>query len=187
MPTLHHFSDDSGITTFQPRPVKTPVSRAQGEEWLNGPLVWAIDQPHSFLYLFPRDCPRILLWETASTTAQDKRRWLGDTEARAIAYIESRWEERFRTAKIFRYDLPADTFEDLREIGMWVSRVEVKPKEVACVSNLADRLEASGVDLRIVDALTPMKPVWESTVHASGIRLRNAANWGDPGWPHSRP
>ena len=56
---LYHFSDDPSITRFVPRPVLVPATRPPGSDWLNGPLVWAIDEWHQPMYLFPRDCPRI--------------------------------------------------------------------------------------------------------------------------------
>jgi hypothetical protein len=48
-------------------------------------------------------------------------------------------------------------------------------------------LSDAEVELRCLDQLTPLKPVWGSTLHASGIRLRNAVNWGKPTWTHSKP
>ena len=68
-PLLFHFSCDPAIELFVPRAVRTPAKRPLGHEWLNGPLVWAIDDWHQPMYLFPRDCPRILLWRTPSTVA----------------------------------------------------------------------------------------------------------------------
>lgn len=58
---LFHFSEEPDIGHFEPRPVRTPAARRAGQEWLNGPLVWAIDEDHQRLYLFPRECPRIVL------------------------------------------------------------------------------------------------------------------------------
>jgi hypothetical protein len=52
---LFHFSDDPEIVRFVPRPIRTLVERPAGLKWLNGPLVWAIDEPHEPMYLFPRD------------------------------------------------------------------------------------------------------------------------------------
>ena len=52
---LFHYSEDPSIVVFEPRPVRVPAARRAGFEWLNGPLVWAIDEPHSILYLFPRE------------------------------------------------------------------------------------------------------------------------------------
>src|SRR5580692_5650473 len=76
-PRLFHFSDDPAIAVFTPRPVRVPAERGPGREWLNGPLVWAIDEPRQPMYLFPRDCPRILLWLTPQTTEADKALWWG--------------------------------------------------------------------------------------------------------------
>ncbi|MFB2603077.1 DUF6886 family protein, partial [Rhizobium phaseoli] len=70
---LFHFSDDPDIPVFEPRPVLIPTVRPVGREWLNGPLVWAIDGDHDFMYLFPRDCPRILIWAKPETPETERR------------------------------------------------------------------------------------------------------------------
>lgn len=183
---LVHFSDDPAIARFDPRPVRVPVERPAGQAWLNGPLVWAIDEWHSFLYLFPRECPRILLWPTPATTAADRQRWLGATTARAVAYIERPWSERMATGSTNRYELPIDTFEEVRDIGMWVSRTPVTPTRTDHLADLPAQLSEQNIELRIVDQLTTLRDAWSSTLHASGIRLRNALDWGSPGWPHTQ-
>jgi hypothetical protein len=81
---LFHFSEDPAIAHFDPRPVRVPVERPSGKEWLSGPLVWAIDEAHGFLYLFPRECPRVLLWPTPATTEADRERWLAGSTSRAV-------------------------------------------------------------------------------------------------------
>lgn len=184
---LYHFSDNPNIEVFEPRPVRTPVERPAGQEWLNGPLVWAIDDRHSFLYLFPRECPRILVWPTPYTTSHDVDRWLGPTDAAAVAFIEAAWFARLCQAMIYRYEMPPGSFENVGEIGMWVSRGLVRPAGVHRLSNLHERLEEGRIDLRVMERLTPLRDIWKSTLHVSGIRLRNALGWGKPGWPHSKP
>jgi hypothetical protein len=182
---LFHFSEDPGITVFAPRAVRTPVDRAAGREWLNGPLVWAIDEAHDILYLFPRECPRILIWPTAGTSPQDRGRWFGDGRRRAIAFIEERWAARLRAAVVHRYELPAAAFEALGDVGMWVSRSAVRPLGVQALRSLPHALEARNVELRLLPSLTPLRDIWSTSLHASGVRLRNAEGWGEPGWPHS--
>jgi len=49
---LFHFSEDDSIETFEPRPVEVPSDRAAGQEWLNGPLVWAVEENFQATYLF---------------------------------------------------------------------------------------------------------------------------------------
>lgn len=172
---LFHFSDDPTITDFVPRPVLVPSQREPGMEWLNSPLVWAVEERVEFMYLFPRDCPRIVIWATETTSDADKAEWLGGH--RAVAYVERHRLAELEAAKIHRYELPAETFEDLDDAGMWVSRVAV---EVLCCETLFDlpsALAQRGVDLRVVDSLLPLMPVWSTTLHASGIRLRNAVGW----------
>jgi hypothetical protein len=184
---LRHFSDDPDIMTFVPRPLQTPVDRGPHRGWLNGPLVWATDDAHSLLYLFPRECPRIVIWPTATTNAEDRNRWFGDRSCRAIAYIEDDWVERVRAAVVYRYDMPCATFEDIDDVGMWVSRTIVNPLGVEPVANLPVAMEAQNIELRFLPRLIPLRGVWQTTLHASGIRMRNAQDWGEPGWLHSKP
>lgn len=184
---LSHFSEQSDIIAFDPRPVGVPVDRPHGQEWLNGPLVWAIDQPHSILYLFPRECPRIVVWPTTRTSPEDYRHWIGSKSARAVAYVEEEWLERIARATIFRYTMPPRTFEAVGDIGMWVSLHSVQPSGCEVISDLSHRLASAGIELRAQSTLIGLKPIWDSTLHASGIRLRNATGWGAPGWPHSEP
>ena len=174
---LFHFSDDPNIERFEPRPVRVPARREPGKEWLNGSLVWAIDEWHQPMYLFPRDCPRILLWPLPNTTREDRGKWFGETPARIVAYIEEAWVERLVRETLYRYELPAFQFEDLGDAGMWVSRDSVVPLHIDALSDLRAELLASDVELRILPRLTQLKPVWQSTLHASGIRLRNAQAW----------
>lgn len=172
---LFHFSDDPDIAVFEPRPVRIPSIRPPGREWLNGPLVWAIDADHDFMYLFPRDCPRILLWAMPDTPEAERRRWLGDW--RAVAYVERHWLERLEAETIHRYGMPAERFEDLKDAGMWVARERVVPIDRLAMSRLDREFAPRSVDLRVVDRLTPLRGVWDAGLHVSGIRLRNARGW----------
>jgi hypothetical protein len=176
-PRLFHFSDDPSITRFVPRSVQVPSLRGPGADWLNGPLVWAIEDWHQPLYLFPRDCPRILIWETARTSAADRERWLGDTRARIVAHIERAWLERVQLASLERYELPAVGFESLDDAGMWVSRSPVSPLARETLRDLPRALQAEDVELRVLEDLAPLKAAWSSSLHVSGIRLRNARAW----------
>jgi len=174
---LFHFSDDDGIERFVPRPVRIPSPRPPGQEWLNGPLVWAIDEWHQPLYFFPRDCPRILIWRRSETTAEDLERYFGRSGARMLAYVETRWRERVETAHVHRYELPTGSFESLQDAGMWVSRTAVRPLAEGRLDRLPEALAAAGVELRTLPSLTPLKGLWETSLHASGLRLRNALDW----------
>lgn len=174
---LFHFSDDPAITLFEPRPVRVPPTRPPGREWLNGPLVWATDEPHAILYLFPRECPRVVVWPTPHMTAEDRARWMEPTPAHAVAYVEAAWMGRLRSTMIHCYGLPPASFENTGDTGMWVSRTAICPMSVEALDALDARLSAAGVELRALDRLSPLKPVWSSTLHANGIRLRNAAGW----------
>jgi len=177
MPRLFHFSDDPDIAVFEPRSVRVPSQRAEGRAWLNGPLVWAIDEAHQGLYLFPRECPRIVIWPVSTTTPDDLERWWAGWTCRMIAHVEWAWFERLQRGAIYRYELPTQLFEDLDDAGMWVSRAPVSPLGVERLDDLPAALRANGVELRLMESLTPLKSVWTTSLHASGIRLRNAIGW----------
>jgi hypothetical protein len=178
-PRLFHFSDDPGIVRFEPRPARVPAARPPGREWLNGPLVWAIDADHARMYLFPRECPRILVWAKPDSTAPDRERWLGDLDdgMAAVAFLERHRHAEWACARLWRYELPADAFVDLQDAGMWVSAAPVTPRAVALVDDLPAALTRTGTALRLVDSLVPLRALWRTSLHASGIRLRNAAGW----------
>ena len=174
---LFHFSDDGDIRLFKPRPVETPSIRKPGMGWLNGPLVWAIDEWHQPLYLFPRECPRILIWRVQESTARDWDLWANRSSARMIAVIEDDWAEAVRQGAIYRYELANSGFQPIRDAGMWVSTETAEPIAVELIDDLPTALMAHQVELRVMDDLAAFRPVWSSTLHASGIRLRNARSW----------
>ena len=171
---LFHFSEDPGIVRFEPRRVRIPSDRAPGMDWLNGALVWPIDEARQPLYLFPRDCPRILLWPKPETTAADRRAWLGVTTARVVAFIEAPWAEAHARARIHRYELPAATFEDLGDAGMWVSRQAVEPSGMTTFTDLPAELAAQGAELRVVESLRPLRAAYGCSLGFNGLRLRHA-------------
>jgi hypothetical protein len=142
-------------------------------DWLNGPLVWAIDAWHQPMYLFPRGCPRILYWPLATTTAEDRRAYTATTACRMVACIEAGWLERLVRTVLHRYALPAESFECLDDAGMWVARDAVSPDGVTAIDDLAAALSAADVELRVVPSLEPLKALWRTSLHVSGIRLRN--------------
>ena len=172
---LYHFSENPDIAEFEPRALIR--ERPPGFEWLNGPLVWAIDEWHSPMYLFPRDCPRILVWPKTGTTAADREWWMGELPNRMAAYIEAEWEERFRQGRLYRYTFDGRGFEDIGDAGMWVSRVAARPLDVSAVDSLPAALREANVELRIVPSFAPLRGAWDTTMHASGIRLGNSRTW----------
>lgn len=176
---LFHFSEDSEIGVFEPRPVREPSPRDPGREWLNGPLVWAIEPERSGMYLFPRECPRILLWPTPRTTAEDLALWWGSRACRTLAHIEWAWLERLRAGRLWRYEFSPDGFEPLHDAGMWVSQTTQTPIAREPIDDLPAALREAGVELRVMETLAALRGVWDTSLHASGIRLRNARGWSD--------
>jgi hypothetical protein len=94
-----------------------------------------------------------------------------------LVYVEQSWMERISQQVIFRYELPIGQFRQTSDRWMWVADVEVTPLAVKRIDDLVGALYKHDVELRVVDSLLPLRPVWQSTMHASGIRLRNAQDW----------
>ena len=177
-PRLFHFSDDPSIARFVPRRVQVPSDRGPGQEWLNGPLVWAVEESRQAVYLFPRDCPRILLWPTPRTTPADLETWWGERTARMLAHVEWAWWDRLASEHLCRYELPSEGFRPIDgDNWMWVGDQPVEPVEKLTIPSLPAALAEEGVELRVMDRLTALRSVWSTSLHASGIRLRNAQGW----------
>ena len=176
---LYHFSDDPTIAAFEPQPVRVPSEREPGMEWLNEPLVWAVDEQRQACYCFPRDCPRIMLWLTPETTSEDRERWWGRRDALMIAHIERSWFEAVTSSPLYRYELPPETFEAVgNQTWVQVSRERVVPLGIEAILDPPAELRRLGVELRVMESLLPLKGVWDTSLHASGFRMRNARDWG---------
>lgn len=174
---LFHFSETGDIAEFRPRSVAIAALRPPGREWLNGPLVWAIDADHAPLYLFPRDCPRILMWRKVGTSEADVAAYWTEPAARIVAFVETGWLDRIARARLYRYYLPAQSFLSLGDAGMHVSCGAVTPMAVRTHDDLPGDLASEGVTLRPLPDLLPLRGAWGSSLHVSGIRLRNARGW----------
>jgi hypothetical protein len=165
---LFHFSDESNIEVFMPRPAPRPVAG------YDGPLVWAIDDWHQAMYLFPRDCPRVFVWPTEATTPEYLVAYKKMTSCRMVAHIELGWLDRLSRSTIYRYELSPDGFVSLDDAGMWVSSTPTMPMNVERIDNMEKALSDAGVELRVLPSLKTLEPLWETSLHVSGIRLRNA-------------
>jgi hypothetical protein len=156
---LWHFSEDPGLSRFEPRDGK----------------VWAIDESHSWLYWFPRDCPRATYWAVATTTDEDVERWLdGDPEKR-VAVIEDGWLDRVSRVELYGYRMPREPFDVVQDGRFYIASTPVEALERVTVGDLLARHAAAGIDFRVEHALYPLwDEVIETTLEFSGIRLRNA-------------
>lgn len=167
---LYHFSEESDIQKFVPRP---PLTHPEQE-----PQVWAVDAEHAWTYLFPRDCPRVLLWKTPATTLEDWRDWAGANETDKVAAVEWRWFERLRSQRLFRYTFESTAFKPVEgDTWMYVCHEPVRPSGVDEIADLVGALAEAGVELRLMPSLSSFRGAWQSTVHFSGIRLRSAVGW----------
>jgi uncharacterized protein DUF6886 len=144
---LWHVSEDPAIEVFEPQRNELHA--------LDEPLVWAVDAHYWWLYWFPRDCPRACFEANADTTDEDVEHWLDGDRKRRVAVVESGWLERFRSARVYAYRLPPDSFEPWDKFA---------------------RHADAGNELRIAPTLYPLwDRIVETTLDFSGIRLRNAS------------
>jgi hypothetical protein len=163
---LWHFSEDPSLGEFRPR--------AAGPGAL--PLVWAVDTRHAPMFWFPRDCPRGCIWAVSTTTAADRQRFFGQSDAGRIHVIEADWLDRVRACRLYAYRLPAGAFRPHEVGGYWVAEEPVEAAERVVVDDLLGRHARAGIELRITPSIWPFwRPVAESTVEFSGSRLRNTA------------
>ena len=64
---------------------------------------------------------------------------------------------------------------------MHVSQDTVTPVSVEPMGGLLEALRGATVELRVLERLTPLRGAWATSLHASGIRLRNAVGWDGTG------
>jgi len=156
---LWHFSEDPSLRRFVPRDGK----------------VWAIDEAHSWLYWFPRDCPRACFWAVPSTADEDVERWLDGDRERRVAVIETVWLERVRNARLYAYRMPPEPFDVVEDDRFHIASTPVEAIERVEMGDLLGRHATAGIELRIAPSLYPLwDKVIETSLEFSGIRLRNA-------------
>ena len=159
MTELWHFSEDASLGHFVPREGK----------------VWAIDARHSWLYWFPRDCPRACFWAVEATTDDDVERWLDGDRDRRVAAIETSWLERLRSVGLYAYRMPPEPFDVVEDGRFYIASTPVDAIERVELGDLLARHAEAGNELRIAPSLYPLwDHVIETTLDFSGIRLRNA-------------
>ncbi len=164
---LFHFSDDNSIDVFMPRVV-------QGLQGIDAPQVWAIDDWHQAMYLFPHDCPRIFVWPVETTTPEYLTAYQKMTSSRMVAHIELGWLERLSRIIVYRYEFSPEAFEPLGNSGMWMSSRPTMPVNVERIDNIEKALTDAGVELRVLPSLKTLEPLWETSLHVSGIGLAHA-------------
>jgi hypothetical protein len=174
---LFHVSEDGGIERFEPREIDG------GTE----PLVWAIDADRLRNYLVPRDCRRVTYYAGADTSHEDIERFIGSSAA--VVAVEHAWLARLRSARLYCYQLPPDTFESWDSCaGYFVSRAPVVPLDVRVIDDCLSELIGRGVEVRVMSNLWHLRDaVVSSTLQFSMIRMRNALPRTARGFPITRP
>jgi hypothetical protein len=132
---LFHFSDRDDIEVFVPR---APLRHPEVE-----PLVWAIDEAHIAMYLFPRDCPRISAWPLVQ----------GPSAMRLL--IDRRFETAWRNEPLVRYEFDPNAPIEATEVpGVVVCRESVRPIGRRLLTDLPMEIAALGLAVEVVDSLS---------------------------------
>ena len=165
-----HFSEDPTITRFVPHVAAT----AQVPD----PYVWAVDADNSPHYWFPRQCPRAMAWVADHTTPENRDRVIGPGGGDRVHAIEYPWLPAMLTTQLYAYRLPADRFTPVGD-GSFSPHVATEPVDPLGpplpVGNLVELHAEAGIQLRVLPGLYPFwHIVITTTLHFSGIRLRNA-------------
>jgi hypothetical protein len=165
---LWHFSEDPSLGQFRPR---IPATNPEAP-----PLVWAVDTRHAPAFWFPRNCPRGCIWPGPATSAEDRERFFGQSDASRIHVIEADWLERMQACRLYAYRLPAATFRPHEVGGYWVADGQVDAIERILIDDLPGRHARARIELRITPSIWPFwRRAANSTVEFSGSRLRNTA------------
>ncbi|WP_408008711.1 DUF6886 family protein [Pseudalkalibacillus sp. A8] len=165
MNLFYHFSEEGTIKEFHPR---KPASFPDAP-----PLVWAIDETHRPLYLFPRDCPRVAFWKGNQTTESDLEKY--NVNVRMVITIESGWMDRLKEATIYQYTFKGDSFICFdKNAGYYTSRSTVVPISVQRLESLPQLLVEEDVELRCLPSLRMLREeIPMSSLNFSMIRMRN--------------
>jgi hypothetical protein len=162
---LFHLSEEPNIHRFDPRPAPQ----------VDRPVVWAIREDRLRNYLLPRDCPRVTFFAGSNTSADDRERFLGTSDA--VVAFEAAWLDRVRQTRLYCYHLPDASFHAVDECaGYFHSHEPVTPTRVEVIDDLLAALASCSAEIRIVPTLWPLNDaVVASTLSYSIIRMRNAA------------
>jgi hypothetical protein len=173
---LYIISDMPNIKRFEPYLTAPPYRTMPSSSREKDP-VGAVDGERLHNYLLPIDCPRVTFYALPTSTPEDIERFMGLSSAKYIVAVESRWIARIQQERLYRYDVPSDTFTRVGtgSGGHWHSQVAVVPLAVTLIDNLLTALVAHDVELRVLPSLWQLHDaVMPSTLHHSMIRLRNA-------------
>ena len=167
---LFHISEQQGIELFEPRPSPSAF------EQITGDVVFAISDRLLHNYLLPRECPRVTYYASSDTSAADKAKFRGSSNAAYIITVESAWYQRIADTTLYCYEFPTDNFTLLDECaGYYVSYFPLKPISEQVISNPIAEILKRNIELRFTPNLKSLAAaVAKSTLNFSLIRMRNA-------------
>ncbi|ANE48935.1 hypothetical protein SY83_14550 [Paenibacillus swuensis] len=147
---LYHFSEEPNITVFHPR------VKANRQDM--PPVVWAIDEEHSYSFYVPRNCPRIVYTRTDGLSEETVDKFFGCTSAVRIMTIETRWYSAISNTTLYRYTLPGESFKLFDETaGYYISEQKVTPIVITAMDHLLEKLLEINIEVRFTPSLHPLR------------------------------
>jgi hypothetical protein len=124
-----------------------------------------------------------MAWVADHTTPDDRDRIIGPGGGDRVHAIEYPWLPAMLTTQLYAYRLPADRFHPVGD-GPFHAQVATEPVDALGppipVANLIAIHAEAGIQLRVLPSLYPYwDEVITTTLHFSGIRLRNAGTRPD--------
>lgn len=168
MNELFHVSDNPNISIFHPHVPMTQPSLP--------PYVWAIHRDKLPLYYFPRDCPRVAYWMKSDTTTADQDKYEITADQKMIVYIEREWMEQWKSAVLYCYEFPSNSFWCIdSNVGYYVSEESVIPRNRYVLDDLESLLRKAHVGVRFSNTLHGLcEKISHTSLAWSCIRLKNA-------------
>ncbi len=168
---LFHISEEADITHFAPRP--SPSNNAP----LERPAVWAISEETVWMYMLPRNCPRVAYRYNSEASDADITTFLHGDRSRRVLALEAGWFERCCITTLYCYEFSEQDFSLYDQHALYyVAYTDIKPIAISIIAHPLQALLQYGVDVHVLPELWNLRElIVQTSLSWSIIRMRNAA------------
>jgi hypothetical protein len=168
-PALYCLSEYPRIEIFE------PFISPRSVKWLSEEVVIAISSENLSNYLFPPDCPRIVIFPLPKSSELDCERFLGPAKTGSVIAVEAKWFDKIQQTTLYCYQVPEESFMPLeRNDSFYVSFKSVKPISVKPVYNPLGELMKRNIEIRFLPSLDKLlNEIIFSTIGYSLIEIEN--------------
>jgi hypothetical protein len=168
-PTLFCLSEDPKIEIFEP-------SFSPGfARLVRQAVVIAFSYQSLSQYLFPPECPRVVMNQLPTSSPADLVRFLGPARAESVIAVEASWYKRIQQTTLYCYEVPKALFFPLEGAdSIFISHQRVKPMTAKPIYDLLEELMKRNIEIRFLPRLDRLlKPVMLSTIGHHLIQIQN--------------